>query len=83
MFGNVWEWTADIRVSSWDECKGERGQADLDRRCDPAGLFAAVRGGSFCFDLQFSHGSERHAFPVEFRRKTSGFRCARDLEEPR
>ncbi len=67
-FGNAWELTSDWRV----EDAALRGTAG-------PGLYVAVRGGSYYFDLARNPGSERHRFLAELRRKTSGFRCARDL----
>ena len=67
-FGNAWELTADWRVED-RSLVGTPGP----------GLYVAVRGGSYFFDLQRNPGSERHRFLAELRRKTSGFRCARDL----
>lgn len=78
-FGNAWEWTGDIRVKSWDEYLGERrGEAIVDPRTSSVGLYAAVRGGAYFFDLRPNPAGERNGFLVELRRKSSGFRCARD-----
>ncbi|MFZ5477186.1 MAG: formylglycine-generating enzyme family protein [Myxococcota bacterium] len=78
-FGNAWEWTADIRVRSWDEFAGERaGERIVDPHTGETGLYAAVRGGAYFFDLRPNPGGERNGFLVELRRKTSGFRCAKD-----
>lgn len=83
MYGNAWEWTADVRQGDWNACSGLQNEQEAqDMRCDPPGLYVVVRGGSFCFDLSRFTAGERHAFLPEFRRKTSGFRCARDLEPP-
>lgn len=68
LFGNAWEYASDWRVE----------HASLLGTPGP-GLYVAVRGGSYYFDLSRNPGSERHRFLAELRRKTSGFRCARDL----
>lgn len=70
LFGNAWEWTDDGRVESWE-------LADGDRIGQPT-LYVAVRGASYFTDLRPNPGGERHHFMAEVRRKTSGFRCARD-----
>ena len=78
-FGNAWEWTADLRVVSWDEVLGAReGDLIVSPHTGTLGEYVAVRGGSYFFDLSFHPGGERNAFLPELRRKTSGFRCARD-----
>lgn len=78
-FGNAWEWTADLRVASWDDVLGERaGDVIVNPHTGTLGEYAAVRGGSYFFDISFHPGGERNAFLTEIRRKTSGFRCARD-----
>lgn len=78
-FGNAWEWTADIRVPSWDAILGERRDGRVvDPHTGEQGLYAAVRGGAYFFDLRPNPGGERNAFLLELRRKSSGFRCARD-----
>ncbi|MFH1464025.1 MAG: formylglycine-generating enzyme family protein [Pseudomonadota bacterium] len=78
-FGNAWEWTADLRVASWDDVLGAReGGLIVDPHTSTLGTYAAVRGGSYFFDVAFHPGGERNAFLPELRRKTSGFRCARD-----
>lgn len=71
-FGNAWEWTADLRF--------EDPRHYEDGRTAPPGLYAAVRGGSYFFDMERFPAGERHSFLTEIRRKTSGFRCAKDLE---
>ncbi len=78
-FGNAWEWTADVRVHSWEEVLGER-RADriVDPHTSEVGLYAAVRGGAYFFDLRPNPAGERNGFVMELRRKSSGFRCARD-----
>jgi len=78
-FGNAWEWTADIRVESWEQVQGEeRGGVLLDPHTDSLGIYAAQRGGSYLFDLSVMPWSERNAGLTEMRRRTNGFRCARD-----
>jgi len=66
-FGNAWEFTDDWRVE------------DARLLGQGPGLYVAVRGGSYYFDLSMNAGSERHRFLAELRRKTSGFRCAQSL----
>jgi len=81
MFGNVWEYTADLRVDAWDLMRhhGHGPQAELMSPFAPGpGLRVAVRGGSFYFDLRPNPGGEWAAFVPEVRRKSAGFRCARD-----
>lgn len=83
MFGNAWEYTADLRVDTWSLMRA----IDAPTTAHPAGkrqvralepgLYVAVRGGSYFFDLRPNPGGERHRFLTEIRRKTSGFRCAR------
>jgi formylglycine-generating enzyme required for sulfatase activity len=70
-FGNAWEFTDDWRVEDWSLYQ--------DTRAPGPGLYVAVRGGSYYFDLSAHTGGERHRFLAEIRRKTGGFRCARDL----
>ena len=86
MFGNAWEFTADHRVDDWRHAS----TANAVTKAHPEGLrqvtapgpglYVAVRGGSYFFDLRPNPGGERHQFLPEIRRKTSGFRCARDDE---
>ena len=79
-FGNAWEWVADMRVTRWEQYQGERdGQGRLQNPHTHAiaSLYAAVRGGSYFFEMGFSLRGERNAFPSGLRRKTSCFRCAR------
>jgi formylglycine-generating enzyme required for sulfatase activity len=73
MFGNVWEFTSDYRRSSWDFYTGEQ----KDVTATGPGLYVAVRGGAYFFDLRPNPGGERNEFLTEIRRKTSGFRCAK------
>ncbi|MES2644142.1 MAG: SUMF1/EgtB/PvdO family nonheme iron enzyme [Myxococcota bacterium] len=78
-FGNAWEWTADVRVHSWDDVLGARvGDHIVDPHTSEVGLYAAVRGGAYFFDLRPNPAGERSGFVMELRRKSSGFRCARD-----
>lgn len=85
LFGNAWEYTADMRVDTWDLMTAipaatqahPNGKRQV-RALEP-GLYVAVRGGSYFFDLRPNPGGERHRFLTEIRRKTSGFRCAWDL----
>lgn len=78
-FGNAWEWTADWRVQDWERVEGtDHGGRLLDPHTPGLALYAAVRGGSFFFDLGPNPAGERNAFVAELRRKSSGFRCAAD-----
>ena len=78
LFGNAWEYTADFRLSSWDQLLGDRSSGTvLDPHTPPTGHYVSVRGGSYFFDFRPNPGSERNAFLPELRRKTSGFRCVR------
>jgi formylglycine-generating enzyme required for sulfatase activity len=78
-FGNAWEWTADLRVASWDDVLGQRhGDRVADPHTGTVGLYASSRGGAFFFDLRPNPAGERNAFLMELRRKSTGFRCARD-----
>ncbi len=78
-FGNAWEWTADQRFEGWAYTEPALGQGPRkDPHNPPPGLYVAVRGGSYFFDLEPNPLGERHAFLPEIRRKTSGFRCAAD-----
>ncbi len=79
LFGNVWEFTADARIDSWDQAVfGTRGDILTDLRAPGPSLYVAVRGGSYFFDVSQHPGGERNQFLPELRRKTSGLRCARD-----
>ncbi len=79
-FGNAWEFTADLRVEAASQVvnKGKEGGVVRDASAPGPGLRVAVRGGSFYFDLRPNPGSEWSAFVPELRRKSAGFRCARD-----
>ena len=82
MFGNAWEFTSDTRRASWSFYDGIQHQKDSaalsghNPSAPGPGLYVAVRGGSFFFDLRPNPGGERNEFLSEVRRKTSGFRCA-------
>ena len=79
-FGNAWEFTADLRVESHRQL-AHQGAGDgvlRDATAPGPGLRVAVRGGSFYFDLRPNPGGEWAAFVPEVRRKSAGFRCARD-----
>jgi len=65
LYGNAWEFTSSWRVD------------DASNAVKPLGLYVAVRGGSYYFDVETNPLGERHQFLPEIRRKTSGFRCAR------
>ena len=86
MFGNAWEYTSDHRVDDWSHVSLVQAVTKAHptgvRKVEAQGpgLYVAVRGGSYFFDLRPNPGGERHRFLPEIRRKTSGFRCARDDE---
>ncbi len=81
LYGNAWEWTADVRSERWEDYDGEGGDPAVDPHSPGPGLYAAVRGGSYFFDISMTTDGERNAFLTEIRRKTSGFRCAQDSPE--
>jgi formylglycine-generating enzyme required for sulfatase activity len=77
LFGNAWEFTADWRKDDWDDATGtldEHGWLDLQMQ--GPGLYVAVRGAAYFFDISPNPAGERNHFLPELRRKTSGFRCA-------
>ena len=81
-FGNAWEFTADHRRDDWSMYTDSAGRAvtrqgGADITAPGPGLYVAVRGGAYFFDLRPNPGGERNEFLPEVRRKTSGFRCAR------
>jgi len=84
MFGNVWEFTADVRIDDWAAARhdgfGSSGEMINARAAGP-GLRVAVRGGSFYFDFRPNPGGEWASFVPEIRRKSAGFRCASDLKQ--
>lgn len=79
LYGNAWEFTEDARVERWEDASFTS-QGELLRSYEAAGpsLYVAVRGGSYFFDAEQHPAGERNQFLPELRRKTSGFRCARD-----
>ncbi len=80
-FGNAWEWVADRRVMDKKEYLGTRkGDRIVNPHTEGPGLYAGVRGGAFFFDLRPNPGGEFNGFLNELRRKSSGFRCAKDLD---
>jgi len=84
MFGNAWEYTADLRIDDWSSARHEGFDADgamLNVTAPGPGLRVAVRGGSFYFDFQPNPGGEWSAFVPESRRKSAGFRCAADTSK--
>jgi formylglycine-generating enzyme required for sulfatase activity len=84
MFGNAWEYTADLRIGDWGwsrhEGFGPTG-AMINARAPGPGLRVAVRGGSYYFDFRPNPGGEWNAFVPESRRKSAGFRCAVDIQK--
>lgn len=79
MFGNAWEWVADLRVRNWDEMRFADAGTSLDPYSPLLGLYAGARGFSYFADPRVNLAMDHNAFPVELRRKTSGFRCAKDI----
>lgn len=81
-FGNAWEFTADARIDDWANARhqgfGAEGEMIAATAPGPA-LRVAVRGGSYYFDFRPNPGGEWAAFTPETRKKSSGFRCARDM----
>ncbi|MBM4392340.1 MAG: SUMF1/EgtB/PvdO family nonheme iron enzyme [Deltaproteobacteria bacterium] len=79
-FGNAWEWVADIRVSDWADTTAGAGEGLASNpRTGTLGLYAGARGGSYFSGFEGGALAQDNAFPVQLRRKSSGFRCARDL----
>lgn len=79
LFGNAWEFTADARIDRWEDATFTvHGKRLRDLRADGPALYVSVRGGSYFFDAEQHPAGERNQFLPELRRKTSGFRCARD-----
>jgi formylglycine-generating enzyme required for sulfatase activity len=76
-FGNAWEFTSDLRVDAWSQYQSDGQEPKSAVRAPMPGLYIAVRGGAYFFDLAFNPGGERNEFLPELRRKSSGFRCAR------
>ena len=77
-YGNAWEFTSDLRVDSWEQYVYEKPGEVLHKvHSVQPGLYVAVRGGAYFFDLAIHPAGERNEFLSELRRKTSGFRCAR------
>ncbi len=82
MFGNAWEYTADLRIDDWAGARHEgfdSSGAMVNATAPGPGLRVAVRGGSFYFDFAPNPGGEWAAFVPESRRKSAGFRCAADI----
>ena len=83
MFGNAWEYTADLRIEDWGNARhdgfGPTGEM-INARAPGPGLRIAVRGGSYYFDFVPNPGGEWNAFVPESRRKSAGFRCAADVK---
>lgn len=78
LFGNAWEWVADLRIRTWDEMRFDDAATNLEPHTGTLGLYAGARGFSYYADPRPNLGVDYNAFPVELRRKTSGFRCAKD-----
>ena len=77
-FGNAWEFTADWRKDDWDDAVGtEITDGWVDVQMNGPGIYVAVRGGAYFFDIAPNPAGERNHFLPELRRKTSGFRCAK------
>lgn len=78
LYGNAWEWVADLRTRNWDEVRFADGATSTDPTTTTLGLYAGARGFSYFADPRINLAMDHNAFPVELRRKTSGFRCAKD-----
>lgn len=78
LFGNAWEWTADLRARTWDDVRFADPAAARDPLPALLGLSAAVRGFSYFSDPRPNPSMEQATFATELRRKTAGLRCARD-----
>ncbi len=78
LFGNAWEWVADLRTRSWTEVTF----AADGPHTGTLGLYAGARGFSYFADPRVNLTIDHNAFPMELRRKTSGFRCARSAAVP-
>lgn len=79
LYGNAWEFTADARVERWEDATfTQKGDVLQSYRASGPSLYVAVRGGSYFFDFVEHPAGERNHFLPELRRKTTGFRCARD-----
>ncbi|MFH1467228.1 MAG: SUMF1/EgtB/PvdO family nonheme iron enzyme [Pseudomonadota bacterium] len=77
-FGNAWEFTSDLRLDAWSLYQHrEQGGVYHEVQAPGPGLYAAVRGGAFFFEMATFPAGERNQFVVEVRRKSAGFRCAR------
>jgi formylglycine-generating enzyme required for sulfatase activity len=84
LFGNAWEYTADPRVNDWSLIPAAGAGEPITGWAVPTPpLYVAVRGGAYFFDVERRPELERTEFLPELRRKTSGFRCARDAEAPK
>jgi formylglycine-generating enzyme required for sulfatase activity len=81
-YGNAWEWVATIRMRTWEEVRYADASAARDPFTTTLGLYAGARGFSYFADPRPNLAMDYSAFPVELRRKTSGFRCARSEGTP-
>ncbi len=77
LFGNAWEWVGDLRMRNWGEVRYGDAATSRDPTTTTLGLYAGARGFSYFADPRPNLGIGHNSFPVELRRKTSGFRCAR------
>ncbi|GDX81651.1 hypothetical protein LBMAG42_34620 [Deltaproteobacteria bacterium] len=77
IYGNAWEWVADIRMHNWSEVRFADARLKRGPFTTTLGLYAGARGFSYFADPRVNLAMDHNAFPVELRRKTSGFRCAR------
>ncbi|MFN7146288.1 MAG: formylglycine-generating enzyme family protein, partial [Myxococcota bacterium] len=78
MFGNAWEWVADVRIARWEEMRWQDAAEARDPTTGFLGLYGGSRGFSYFADPRVNLAIDHNAFLVELRRKTSGFRCAMD-----
>lgn len=81
-YGNVWEWVDTVRVRSWDEVRFDDPATLTGPQTPDLGLYAGARGFCYFVDPRPNLAMDYNAFPVELRRKTSGFRCARSEPQP-
>ena len=77
VLGNVWEWTQDCALASYDEVAGD-GRARQTAGCDTR----VVRGGSWINGPTLLRSARRDWLPADHRFNVVGFRIARTLDVP-